>query len=466
MTQIRADRFWRSLVQGVLGIFVLALLTFVAFRLDASAPTAVLLYLLLIVVTSLWASFAPAAVVSAVAVLSLHYFFISPTSSFGLNGPLDVLAMTAFLTIVLVITRLVSRVRASLEQWKDVFENNPTMYFIVDKAGTILSVNPFGAEQLGYTVDELVGRSVLTVFHEADREAAEKHVAACLDLGGETMNWEIRKIRKDGTIRWVRETAKAAPRENHWIVLIACEDITDRKRVEQAAREQASLLDLTHDAILVWDFPRTIVFWNRGAEQLYGFSREEAIGRSSHELLQTEHPLPTPAFEAVLQRDGAWTGELSQTTRDGRTILVESRHVLMRDAEGRRLVLETNRDITDRRLAEDEVRKAQTELAHMARVTTLGEMAASIAHEVDQPLSGVVINANACLRFLSGATPNLEEVRDGLRAIARDGRRASDIVARIGPSRVERGPRKHRWTSMRSSARLSSSPRPRRGGRA
>jgi C4-dicarboxylate-specific signal transduction histidine kinase len=81
--------------------------------------------------------------------------------------------------------------------------------------------------------------------------------------------------------------------------------------------------------------------------------------------------------------------------------------------------------------AEEAVRKAQAELAHIARVTTLGEMAASIAHEVDQPLSGVVINANACLRFLTGPSPNLEEVRDGLQAIARDGRRASDVIGRI-----------------------------------
>ena len=69
--------------------------------------------------------------------------------------------------------------------------------------------------------------------------------------------------------------------------------------------------------------------------------------------------------------------------------------------------------------------------AHVARVMTLGEMAASIAHEVDQPLSGVVINANASLRFLNGTPPNIEEVRDGLQAIARDGRRASDVIARI-----------------------------------
>lgn len=208
-------------------------------------------------------------------------------------------------------------------------------------------------------------------------------------------------------------------------------DVTERTRAGEALRRQANLLDQAHDAILVWEYPRTIVFWNRGAEQLYGFSRREAMGRSGHELLQTEHPLSRAAFEAALERDGEWTGELSQTTRDGRKILVESRHVLVREADGRRLVLESNRDITERKHAEEAARKAQAELAHVARVTTLGEMAASIAHEVDQPLSGVVINANACLRFLTGPSPNLDEVRDGLQAITRDGRRASDVIARI-----------------------------------
>jgi C4-dicarboxylate-specific signal transduction histidine kinase len=91
----------------------------------------------------------------------------------------------------------------------------------------------------------------------------------------------------------------------------------------------------------------------------------------------------------------------------------------------------TVHDIEDRKQAEEKLRESQAELAHVSRVTTLGEMAASIAHEVDQPLSGVVINANACLRFLTGAAPNLDEVRDGLQAIARDGRRASDVFGRI-----------------------------------
>jgi PAS domain S-box-containing protein len=137
--------------------------------------------------------------------------------------------------------------RVSEEQWRDVFENNPTMYFMVDSAGTVLSVNPFGAEQLGYHVDEIVGHSVLKVFYEADRDAAQRNVGICFEQLGRSMTWELRKVRKDGTMLWVRETARAVHRANGPIVLVACEDITERKRteamLEQAFREIQVLKD-------------------------------------------------------------------------------------------------------------------------------------------------------------------------------------------------------------------------------
>src|SRR5271170_2467921 len=88
-------------------------------------------------------------------------------------------------------------------------------------------------------------------------------------------------------------------------------------------------------------------------------------------------------------------------------------------------------DISDRKRAEDGLREVQAELAHVARVTTMGEMAASIAHEVNQPLSGVVINGNACLRWMAADPPNMTEARDAVQRIIRDGKRASEVIARI-----------------------------------
>jgi len=527
--------------------------------------------------------------------------------------------------------RIEGALRQSEERWRAVFENNPTMYFMVDAAGSVISVNPYGAAKLGYTVDELIGQPVLKVFYESDRDAVRRNVAMCLEDVGRTLSWELRKVRKDGSMLWVRETAKAMrTTDNEPVVLIACEDvterkeaeeelktseqrlgaiiasapiglfavnrsgvfsllegkafdalgvapatligrsvfevyrdvpqiltnirrcldgepftdvvdvngvtfethyvplldeqgqvagahgvvidiserrraetelraserrhrhifeatgvsiweedfsqvkaaidevlaegiadvreylnthpdfitralslvrivdvnpatvhlfgarskdellvsldkvftpetltvfagelvaiaegrtsfesetvlrtlqgdeisvlftitfppppstldnalvsitdITERKRAEEALQRQANLLEQTHDAILVWEFPRTIIFWNRGAEQLYGFSRDEALGRRAHELLHTVHPAPIPTFEAALERDGEWTGELGHTTRDGRQIVVDSRQVLMRTGDNRKLVLETNRDITERKRTEE-----------------------------------------------------------------------------------------------------------------
>jgi len=135
--------------------------------------------------------------------------------------------------------------------------------------------------------------------------------------------------------------------------------------------------------------------------------------------------------EEALERDGEWTGELKHTTRDGRKIIVESRHVLMRETDGRRLVLETNRDITDRKQAEAELREAVADLAHVNRVTTMGELTASLAHEVNQPITAAVTNANTCVRWLGGDTPNIQEARDAAIRSAKDGTRAAEIISRI-----------------------------------
>ncbi len=124
--------------------------------------------------------------------------------------------------------------RLSEEQWRDVFENSPIMYFMVDAAGKIMAVNPFGAGQLGYRVDELLGQPVLKVFYGADREAVKTNLAVCLEQVGRGSSWEFRSVRKNGTVLRVRGSAKAVARVNGPILLIACEDITEQRRAEEA----------------------------------------------------------------------------------------------------------------------------------------------------------------------------------------------------------------------------------------
>jgi PAS domain S-box-containing protein len=122
------------------------------------------------------------------------------------------------------------------EQLRAAFESNPTMYFIIDAGGKIASVNTFGAEQLGYSVSELVGQPVLNIFYEPDRDAIQNHAKECFEQPGRTIRWEARKIRKDGTMLWVRETGNAVVLKKRPVLLVVCENITEQKRAEEAAR--------------------------------------------------------------------------------------------------------------------------------------------------------------------------------------------------------------------------------------
>jgi two-component system, LuxR family, sensor kinase FixL len=199
-----------------------------------------------------------------------------------------------------------------------------------------------------------------------------------------------------------------------------------------ALRERARLLDLTHDTVFVRDVKDVITYWNRGAEELYGWRRDEAIGQVSHRLMKTIFPAPLEEISAELLRSGRWEGELVHTKRDGTRVTVSSRWSLQRDDRGRAVAtLETNNDITERIQAQDGLRRAQAELAHINRVMTLGELTASIAHEINQPLAGILANGAACLQWLGRQPPELEEARSSVHSMISDGRRTSEVVQRL-----------------------------------
>lgn len=126
----------------------------------------------------------------------------------------------------------------SEERYRALYEDNPSMYFTVREDGTILSVNRFGAQQLGYEVEELTGRSVIEVFHEEDKPRVREHFSACLQSQGTLSHWQLRKRRKDGSELWVREVARAIQQEDgQRVVLVVCEDITEQKQAEARLRE-------------------------------------------------------------------------------------------------------------------------------------------------------------------------------------------------------------------------------------
>ena len=136
-----------------------------------------------------------------------------------------------------------------------------------------------------------------------------------------------------------------------------------RRRADKALREQANLLNLTHDTIFVMDMDGVIRYWNRGAEERYGWTAEQAVGRFVHPLLETVFPAPPEQIKAELTRTGRWEGELRHTRKNGTQLVVSSRWSLERGNRGEPVaILETNNDITERKHAEEALRRLNREL--------------------------------------------------------------------------------------------------------
>jgi PAS domain S-box-containing protein len=168
---------------------------------------------------------------------------------------------------------------------------------------------------------------------------------------------------------------------------------TDRLQVEVAERtQQASLLNLTHDTIFVRDMSGVITYWNQGAQEMYGWTAEEAIGKPAYEFLRTVFPAPPEEIRTELLRTGRWDGELEKARADGTRLVVASRWSLRRDDQERPIaILETNNDITDRRRREQEIRTLNEELgkrtAELEGINKeLEAFAYSISHDLRAPL--------------------------------------------------------------------------------
>jgi PAS domain S-box-containing protein len=255
-------------------------------------------------------------------------------------------------------------------------------------------------------------------------------------IEGSDFSAEHRLMMSNGSVKYLQFLAHRATGEDpeSLVFVGAVTDITERRRAEETLREQANLLNLTRDAIFVRDIDGVITYWNRGAEELYGWTAEQAKGKLARELLKTVSSVPRDRIMAELLSSGCWEGELGRTRKDGTQVVVSSRWSLQRDARGTPVAaLETDNDITERKRAEEErerLRELEADLARISRVSMMGELAASLGHEIRQPITAAAINARASLRWLQREPPEIGEARQTVSRIVNDLDRAAGIIER------------------------------------
>ena len=210
-------------------------------------------------------------------------------------------------------------------------------------------------------------------------------------------------------------------------------DITERKRAEQATRLLAAIVESSHDAIVSKSLNGVITSWNKGAERLFGYTAEEAVGQNITLIIPPERRDEERAIVEQLTRGERIDHlETVRMRKDGSLLDVSLAISPMKDASGRVVgASKLARDITERKHAEEALRQAQMDLAHASRLTTMGELTASLAHEVKQPIAAIVTDANTCVRWITRDEPDLKEAREAAWRVVNDAKCASEIINRV-----------------------------------
>jgi PAS domain S-box-containing protein len=281
--------------------------------------------------------------------------------------------------------------------------------------GIVTSWNEGARRLFGYTAEEMVGQPVARLI-PGDRLEEEQDILARLRRGERVEHFETVRQHRDGSLLDVSVSISPIRDASGRIVGASkiSRDVGGRKRAQAAVdqaherlREHAMVLELA--PVLVRDMDNRIVLWTRGAEGLYGFSKEEALGRISHELLQTTFPESLEHFDEILRRTGRWEGALVHRKRDGARLVVASQQIIYHDLAGHPMrILEANADITERQRAEAELNQSQEQLRALADrlVRAREEEATRIARELHDQfgryLTTIKMDVRSIERYLAG----------------------------------------------------------------
>ena len=321
--------------------------------------------------------------------------------------------------------------------FENLFEFSPDAIVVTDGNGRITNVNLQVERIFGYTRAELLGVPVETLMPERFRAAHPSHRGSYSDhpsVRPMGTGLELYGRCKDGREFPVDIMLSPVEMPGGLIFLSVVRDISEKRRTEENVRQTEALIDAIPQQVFVFDPDWNPLFANRRELEYTGLTPQEA--QSKDAVARIFHPEDLKKLEILRERmrtEGAsFEMEARIRGKDGEYRWFLIRDNPQRDEQGRvTRWYGTRTDIEDRKRADEALRIAHSDLAHVTRVMTMGEFAASIAHEVNQPISGIVINANACLRWLAGDSPNLDEARENARRIVRDGKRAGEVIARI-----------------------------------
>lgn len=308
--------------------------------------------------------------------------------------------------------------RESEERFRQLAENIDEVFWLTNPVKSeMLYISPAYEKIWGRRCEDLCAspHTWLDAIHPEDCERI-RHAATKKQEEG-TYDEEYRIIQPDGSIRWIRDRAFPVRNASGEIQRIAgvARDITEGRQATERIQEQAALLDKAHDAILVRDLEGRILFWNKGAERIYGWTREEAMASHISGIIRKNEE----AYNAVL-KDGEWSGELQKASKDGRKLIVESRWTLLRDRKGSpKSIFVIATDITERKKIEAQFLRAQ-------RMESIGTLAGGVAHDLNNILAPIMMS----IEILKDASrdPQSQNILNTLEVSAQ---RGADIVRQI-----------------------------------